>query len=137
MTFSSLFTLSVLIGCTIAAPAEPILLSRSALDQTPNPATELSRRAQAVNYNQNYVASGANVQYSPNQSTGKFTVSYNTQQDFVVGLGWKPGNSEYEHFHLPITSGRMLNCRLYSPVTYSGSFSASSGVGILALYGWT
>lgn len=94
MTFSSLLGLTALIGCAFAAPAEPIILSRSALNQTPNPAAELSRRAQAVNYNQNYVASGANVQYKPNQSTGQFSVSYNTQQDFVVGLGWNPGNSE-------------------------------------------
>lgn len=96
MTFSSLLAVSALFSCAFAAPAEPIVFSRSAVNQSPNPAAELSRRAQAVNYNQNYVASGANVQYSPNQGAGKFTVNYNTQQDFVVGLGWKPGNSEYE-----------------------------------------
>lgn len=53
----------------------------------------LVERAQAVNYNQDYVASGANVQYSPNMGAGSFSVSYNTNKDFVVGLGWQPGNT--------------------------------------------
>jgi len=76
----------------------------------------LVRRAQAVNYNQDYVASGASVSYSPNQGAGSFSINYNTKADFVVGLGWNPGNSD--------------------PVTFGGSFSAS-GVGLLTLYGWT
>ncbi|KAF5017014.1 hypothetical protein F66182_11128, partial [Fusarium sp. NRRL 66182] len=76
----------------------------------------LARRSEAVNYNQDYIASGANVQYSPNLGAGSFSINYNTQQDFVVGLGWQPGDT--------------------TPITYSGSFSAS-GVGILAVYGWT
>jgi len=83
---------SALVGSVFAAPAEPIILSRSA-NESPNPLAELSRRAQAVNYNQNYIASGANIQYSPNQSQGKYTVNYNTNQDFVVGLGWQKGDS--------------------------------------------
>jgi endo-1,4-beta-xylanase len=52
------------------------------------------RRAEAVNFNQDYIASGANVQYSPNQGAGSFSINYNTNQDFVVGLGWQPGDSK-------------------------------------------
>lgn len=78
--------------------------------------SDLSRRATPINYNQNYIASGAGVTYTPNQSAGSFKVSYNTQADFVVGLGWSTGNT--------------------SPITFSGSFSAT-GVGLLSVYGWS
>jgi endo-1,4-beta-xylanase len=56
--------------------------------------SNLMRRAEAINFNQDYIASGANVQYSPNQAAGSFSVNYNTQGDFVVGLGWQPGDSK-------------------------------------------
>lgn len=56
--------------------------------------SNLMRRAEGINYNQDYVAGGANVQYSPNQGAGSFSVNYNTNQDFVVGLGWQPGDSK-------------------------------------------
>lgn len=56
--------------------------------------SNLMRRAESVNFNQDYIASGANVQYSPNQGAGSFSVNYNTNQDFVVGLGWQPGDSK-------------------------------------------
>ncbi|OQO13653.1 hypothetical protein B0A48_01882 [Cryoendolithus antarcticus] len=81
--------------------------------------TDLVKRAQSVNYNQNYIASGANVQYSPNQNAGSFSVNWNTNGDFVVGLGYQTGDSD--------------------PITYSGSFSVSSGTpgGLLSIYGWT
>jgi len=52
------------------------------------------RRAEAVNYNQDYIASGAGVTYSPNEGAGSFTINYNTKADFVVGLGWQPGDSK-------------------------------------------
>jgi endo-1,4-beta-xylanase len=54
---------------------------------------EIERRASAVNYNQNYIAGGANVQYTPNQSAGSFGVTWNTNGDFVVGLGWQTGDA--------------------------------------------
>ena len=56
--------------------------------------SNLMRRAESINYNQDYIASGANVQYSPNQGAGSFSVTYNTNQDFVVGLGWQPGDAK-------------------------------------------
>jgi hypothetical protein len=47
----------------------------------------------APNYNQNYIASGASVTYSHSVSAGTFSVNYNTKSDFVVGLGWQPGDT--------------------------------------------
>lgn len=83
------------------------------------PLTDLVRRASGTNYNQNYIAGGANVQYSPNQSAGSYSVTWNTNADFVVGLGWQTGDS--------------------TPITYSGSFKVNSGTpgGLLSVYGWT
>lgn len=56
----------------------------------------ISRSGKTPNYNQNYIAGGASVQYSPSESTGSFTVNFNTKGDFVVGLGWQPGDTTYE-----------------------------------------
>jgi hypothetical protein len=43
-----------------------------------------------TNYNQNY-KTGGTVNFTP--STNKFTLNYNVQQDFVVGVGWNPGST--------------------------------------------
>lgn len=96
MSFSKIVLgLSVLSGALAAPMAEaepqPIhdfdeLLTNSTL-------RALVRRAQSVNYNQDYIAGGANVQYSPNQNAGSFSVNWNTNSDFVVGLGWQTGDS--------------------------------------------
>jgi endo-1,4-beta-xylanase len=72
------------------APETPYFELRSGNSSLSN----LMRRAEAVNFNQDYIASGANVQYSPNQGAGSFSINYNTNQDFVVGLGWQPGDSK-------------------------------------------
>jgi len=119
MGFSSYLTaLSVIAGAfALPAPeAAPMGLPTFSLRSGNSSLSNLMRRAEAVNYNQDYIASGAGVTYSPNEGAGSFTINYNTQADFVVGLGWQPGDS--------------------NPITYSGSFSAS-GVGILAVYGWS
>jgi len=77
----SVAALSALVATTFAAPAaEPV---------------DLERRATPVNYNQNYIASGAGVTYTPNLSAGSFSVNYNTKADFVVGLGWSTGSTAY------------------------------------------
>ncbi|KAG8170177.1 hypothetical protein KVR01_000922 [Diaporthe batatas] len=73
----SLFSLAAVAIPALAAP----------LESSANPATILTKRAEPVNYNQNYIASGAGVTYTPNQSAGSFSVKYNTNADFVVGLG--------------------------------------------------
>ncbi|KAI1328980.1 concanavalin A-like lectin/glucanase domain-containing protein [Xylariaceae sp. FL0255] len=67
-----------------------------------------------TNYNQDYITGGS-VSYSP--GTNEFSVTWNTQEDFVVGVGWKPGST--------------------SPITYSGSFQVNSGLGSLSVYGWS
>ncbi|KAH8820126.1 glycosyl hydrolases family 11-domain-containing protein [Xylogone sp. PMI_703] len=69
---------------------------------------------QAPNYNQDYTTGGT-VNYSP--STNAFSVSWNTQNDFVVGRGWTTGNT--------------------APITFGGSFSVTGGTGMLSVYGWT
>jgi len=67
-----------------------------------------------TNYNQNYVVGGG-VSYSP--STNAFSVTWNTQSDFVVGVGWNPGSN--------------------APITHSGTFNINSGLGSMGVYGWT
>jgi len=49
------------------------------------------RKRQSPNYSQNYIASGANVQFTP--SGNSFSVKYDTNQDFVVGRGWSTGDT--------------------------------------------
>jgi endo-1,4-beta-xylanase len=114
---SYLLPLSMLAGAlAVPAPAPIAIPSPNFSLQGGNSSlSNLVRRA-GTNFNQDYVAGGANVQYSPNEGAGSFSVSYNTQADFVVGLGWQPGDS--------------------NPITYSGSFTAS-GVGLLSIYGWS
>jgi hypothetical protein len=76
--FSALFALSA-VASVFASPVES--------------AAELVKRATGPNYNQNYIAGGANVQYSPNLNAGSYTVTWNTNGDFVVGLGWTKGDN--------------------------------------------
>ncbi|KAF7532912.1 hypothetical protein G7054_g7538 [Neopestalotiopsis clavispora] len=68
----------------------------------------------STNYVQDYTTGGT-VDLTP--SSGGFSLSFDTTEDFVVGVGWNPGST--------------------SPITYSGSFSVSSGLGTLSVYGWT
>ena len=95
---SCLVTLSAILATgafALPAPeAVPVALPNFTLRSGNSSLSELVRRAENVNYNQDYVASGASVQYSPNEGAGSYTISYNTQQDFVVGLGWQPGDSK-------------------------------------------
>ena len=92
---SRLIPLLALVAPCLAAPAPaPVAMPNFNLQGGNFSASNLMRRAEAVNFNQDYVASGANVQYSPNQGAGSFSVNYNTNADFVVGLGWQPGDSK-------------------------------------------
>ncbi|KAL6786510.1 glycoside hydrolase family 11 protein [Trichoderma afarasin] len=72
------------------------------------------RRRASINYDQNY-QTGGTVNYSP--SSSGFSVNWNTQDDFVVGVGWSTGSS--------------------SPINFSGSFGVNSGTGMLSVYGWS
>lgn len=94
MGISSIFVaLSALVaGGALALPAaEPVSFDISSENVT---LIDLVRRAEPINYNQDYIAGGANVQYSPNMAAGSFSINYNTQGDFVVGLGWQPGDAK-------------------------------------------
>jgi len=94
---SCLVTLSALVVGAFAHPApaaEPFSMANFNLRSGNTSLSNLMRRAEAINFNQDYVASGANVQYTPNEGAGSFTVTYDTSADFVVGLGWQPGDSK-------------------------------------------
>lgn len=73
----------------------------------------LTERANPT-FTQNY-KTGGTVNFTPT-GTG-FNLNYNVQQDFVVGVGWNPGNAQ--------------------PITHTGSFTVNSGLGSLGVYGWT
>ena len=94
--FSRITSLFVAAAGVVAVPASlpmpegiPTFSPRSGNSSV----SDLIRRAESVNFNQDYIASGASVTYTPNESTGTFSVSYNTNEDFVVGLGWQPGDT--------------------------------------------
>ncbi|RAO72089.1 uncharacterized protein BHQ10_008101 [Talaromyces amestolkiae] len=122
VAFSSLFTVFTAIVGSLAAPADlvkddnvPDLVSRGPsnfiIDTTNN--TSLARRS-AINYDQDYTTGGTVNYYS--SSTG-FEVTWNTEDDFVVGVGWNPGST--------------------TPINFGGQFSVSSGTGLLSVYGWS
>lgn len=98
VAFSSLLVAFTAIVGALAAPTELVkddnvldLLSRGpsnfVLDTTNT--TSLVRRA-GINYNQDYTTGGTVNYY--HSSTG-FQVNWNTQNDFVVGVGWNPGSN--------------------------------------------
>ncbi|KAH8703775.1 concanavalin A-like lectin/glucanase domain-containing protein, partial [Talaromyces proteolyticus] len=68
----------------------------------------------STNYEQDYTTGGT-VSFSP--ANGEFYVSWDTTDDFVVGVGWNPGDTE--------------------PITHAGSFSVDSGFASLSVYGWS
>ncbi|KAL7928303.1 glycoside hydrolase family 11 protein [Trichoderma chlorosporum] len=104
------------LATSLAAPTD--LVEKKVEEREPynlflGPDHPLSRRS-ALNYNQNYTTGGT-VNFTPS-STG-FTLNWNTQEDFVVGVGWTTGSN--------------------LPITHSGSFNVASGLGSLSVYGWT
>jgi len=113
---SYLVTLAAIVGAFALPSAEIVEDAPNFQLRFENTTFSSLMKRQNPNYNQDYIAGGANVQYSPSTSAGTFSVNFNTQGDFVVGIGWQPGNA--------------------NAITYSGSFSAK-GVGILAIYGWS
>ena len=95
VAFSSLvFVISAIAG-SLASPTD--FIERDAEERSPanfvlgrdNAVSGLSRR-QATNFNQDYTTGGT-VSYSP--SGNSFSVTWNTQNDFVVGVGWSPGST--------------------------------------------
>ncbi|KAB5571731.1 concanavalin A-like lectin/glucanase domain-containing protein [Coniochaeta sp. 2T2.1] len=109
-------------AATLAAPTptEAGLESRGPANFVLHPDHPLARRFANLtertnpSYTQNY-KTGGTVNFTPT-GTG-FNLNYNVQQDFVVGVGWNPGNTQ--------------------PITHTGSFQVNSGLGSLGVYGWT
>ncbi|KAF9872315.1 glycosyl hydrolase family 11 [Colletotrichum karsti] len=67
-----------------------------------------------TDYVQNY-KTGGTVNFTP--SGDSYTLTFNTTDDFVVGIGWNPGSTD--------------------PIKHSGSFSVTKGLATLSVYGWT
>ena len=91
---SLVFGLSA-IAISLAAPTEPVLDKRGPYNFVLGPDHPFARRSNVTrrsntDYNQDYTTGGT-VNYSP--GTNEFSVSWNTQQDFVVGVGWNPGST--------------------------------------------
>lgn len=86
----------------LLGPDHPLMMARR----------NLTRRA--TNYNQDYTT-GGDVYFAP--ESGEFYVSWDTTDDFVVGVGWNPGST--------------------LPITHAGSFVVDSGLASLSVYGWT
>lgn len=98
--FASLLFVLVGISPSLAAPTTPQLdlEERGPADFILHPDHPLARRfanlTERTNptYTQNY-KTGGTVNFTPT-GTG-FNLNYNVQQDFVVGVGWNPGNTQY------------------------------------------
>jgi len=124
VNFSTLILGFSAIAASLAAPAVDILPPHvekrgpNNFVLGPDHPLMLARRNATLEKRTNYVqdyTTGGSVSFSP--SGDYFSLSFDTTEDFVVGIGWNPGTT--------------------SPITYSGSFSVSSGLGTLSVYGWS
>ncbi|KAJ9475963.1 Endo-1,4-beta-xylanase [Pseudozyma hubeiensis] len=104
MKFSTVLAFATAAGAAVASP----------ISTESNETTENLSKRQSINYVQNYNGNVANFKY--NQGAGTYSASWNNPPDFVVGLGWSPGNG-------------------YRTVNFSGSYSTSSS-SYNAVYGW-
>jgi endo-1,4-beta-xylanase len=92
VAFSSLVVALSAVAGSLAVPADYVkkdVAERGPKNFVLGPDNALARRS-SINYNQDYTTGGT-VNYSPS-STG-FSVNWNTQNDFVVGVGWQPGST--------------------------------------------
>jgi len=114
---------NVFFGLSAAAVAlaAPAIEKRGPQNFSLGPDSPLARRHNSTldarsntNYVQNY-HTGGTVNFS--SKTNGFSLNWNVQQDFVVGVGWQPGSS--------------------APIKYSGSFNPTSGEASLSVYGWS
>ena len=93
VAFSSLVLALTAIAGSLASPTDFLVKrdveERSTPDFVLGGHNAISRR-QSPNYNQDYTTGGT-VDYSPNG--GSFSVTWNTEDDFVVGVGWTTGST--------------------------------------------
>lgn len=96
-TLSRLAVAFFAIAGTLASPVDLDLVERNVTERGEPDfilgAHNAVRKRQSPNYSQDYIASGANVQFTPNGNS--FSVTFNTNQDFVVGRGWSTGDTTY------------------------------------------
>jgi endo-1,4-beta-xylanase len=88
----ALFIVFAAITKSLAVPADLVSSSftkRGPADFVLEANSPLSRRS-SLNYSQDYTTGGT-INYT-NSSTG-FDVTWNTPDDFVVGVGWNPGST--------------------------------------------
>lgn len=91
--FSLVAALSAIAG-SLASPVElsKDIVERGAADFVlKRDNSTLSRRQSAPSYHQDYTTGGT-VNYTPSGSS--FSVTWNTQDDFVVGIGWTTGTTK-------------------------------------------
>ncbi|CAD6452185.1 6c63236e-7929-451c-91c7-58f1ad43d71f [Sclerotinia trifoliorum] len=113
VAFFNLIAAFSAISASFAIPS-PTLPKRSPMDFVlRRNESSLLRRA-TPNYKQDYTT-GGDVVYTPSGSS--FTVDWDTQDDFVVGLGWTTGSN--------------------NPINFSGTFGIGSGTALLSIYGWS
>lgn len=90
-------TLALVLSAAAGTIAAPTVEPRGLVDFVLHPDHPLARRIGNItarsnpSYTQNY-KTGGTVNF---QATGTgFTLNYNVQQDFVVGVGWNPGSNQ-------------------------------------------
>jgi endo-1,4-beta-xylanase len=89
--FNLLAVLSA-VARSLASPVDPAtrgISTRGPVDFVLGNENAVQRR-QSPNYDQDYTT-GGDVVYTPNGNS--FTVDWDTQNDFVVGVGWTTGNT--------------------------------------------
>lgn len=92
VSFSSLFMALFAISKSLGSPMDALsrdITARVPADFLLTNKSSVSRR-QAPNYNQDYTTGGS-VNFSPSGSS--FSLNWNTQNDFVVGVGWTTGTT--------------------------------------------
>jgi endo-1,4-beta-xylanase len=121
VAFSTLVLGLSAIAASLAAPSLPDHVEKrgpSNFFLGPDHPLMVARRNASLEARTNYVqdyTTGGTVNFTP--SGDSFSLNFNTNDDFVVGIGWNPGST--------------------SPITHSGSFSVSRGLATLSVYGWS
>ena len=97
VSFTQLVVALTAIGSAFASPIEATVEKRGPHNfvMGPDHPLMLARRNESLarrstNYNQDYTTGGT-VSFSP--GSGEFSVNWDTTDDFVVGVGWKPGST--------------------------------------------
>jgi len=111
VAFSTLVLGLSAIAASLAAPAADALPANvekrgpSNFMLGPDHPLMVARRNASLEARTNYVqdyTTGGTVNFTPSGNT--FSLSFDTNQDFVVGVGWNPGSTLYDNSPSPSTS---------------------------------